>query len=696
MIRSVSGAFGLALWAFAALAPAQSAPGPTLVYRTPDARGPVRISVALSAADGEPPGSPEFRQYSPLPVPPGSRRRWWAATAEFPPSRAWRRVRLRPGPLPEGRAYGPPPVTILDDGLLVGDASLTLRLDRDPARLFTRLRVGTRGPVLLEDLRVGRGEGEARLEIEESGPLRYVVRAEGEVLIEDGEEDGVVAAPRRFTLLRRVIGHPGEGRLELRADLESRGLAGRGPAVLARGRLARGLRPQVRELREGRTTPRWLRPDAPFDVTLGSGAPPRLSAARGEGATLLDAGLRLKRGRGDVRLRWPDADRETPFAWSLVDDRTLAVELVSSRYPWADGARAGRRLVVATDRAVSEAEWCLEPASRSRLFGSELDAILESSLTDLTWLDWPGEENAGDFRWSATAAGNLEYDLGHGLRDAGRRRRAPDLLAAADRAARHLVRRDRDRAGSGLVFGHGVRHRGDIELGHVWLEGLAASAVARADRELWAEFLDLGAAIRRCARATDFAREPARGLGWTLLNLVVLQEHFDCPEDRHLIDRLLDAFLPDDADWPLTEPLGADGAHFVSSWVLPALMGESLARAPPSLARRAARRRFVAFLRRLLPLVVDEKTGEVARGLVVTPDGRVHASHRSLEGEEILFLVAGVRRAREFGATDLASPSSASGVRDRLRLSEKTHRGKEIAQLLWLASRRTLDAPRDR
>ena len=403
---------------------------------------------------------------------------------------------------------------------------------------------------------------------------------------------------------------------------------------------------------------------------------------------------------GGIAVAVRDFEHLTPGTLSFDGANRVTMTLVSGDYNWWPGTRAGRAirlrlrgrerrtrtpvafrdpLVIYDDDAMDDGVGASAAAGRRLL--DLATATFDASVARRNGMDWRGEENAGDWRWSRDDAGNLEYDTTFGLEAAGRASKRPDLLERAERAARHLVRRDLDLGRSGLPLRHGRFHRlGGVEAGHVWLEGLLAVARRTADPFLLDAAGDLGRAWSNHVRGAALRRWNMRSLAWGVLTSQVVHRHFGdaaSAEARDTLVAMLDeVFAPG-------LPSGRLGAEvetfFIHPWVDLGLTSQVVARLDPSPSRERLRQRLRVAYGRVTSWAW--RSGTLASSLEIDRGGErlIHAKG-SCTGEELLFYALGAAR---LGLETDVGTMVTRGLAT-LRLRDKTLVGKEVSQILWL------------
>jgi hypothetical protein len=618
------------------------------------------------------------------PEPRGAQRHWGCARG----LRAGGRVEVtlslgsRPRPRrPAAATRSSPAVTRLKESWLVTGRGLRAVIPEATDVVLGTVRTRARSTPLLRELRLeARAIGESHLECLRRDRRGLELRKRGLLALGDH---------RQFDVEVLYLFDLTASSLQISMRFTSRNVTGRGIPIQAVARLSRrggsslerrwGDSPcRLEVMRDGRL----LQPQRKTGRTR----------FRGE-----DEGERVAFVLGSarkLRFEFPAARHFTPFRIDFFEPERLRLDLVSDELDWWPGQRARRELVVEAPPPESGAVGRAKiAAARLRpdsgfVFPELAASLIERVADQMSLKTWRGEANAGDYRWARGRAANLEYDHIAGLLHlAGRGR--PDSLSAARRALRHLLDRDLDRD-IGLPRRHGARHRGPVDLGHLWLEGPLALAWICADRAASEELVAVIEAFRRRVDARREEDWSTLDLSWTLLNLAVIHEYFRAPEDAARIEVLLRVWLETwRAGWPGLDPLPRGDLRFVSTWIGPGVLGEALARLPDSRLLRRARRAFSALLTGLVDRVVDEKTERVHRGLVVDAQGQAVVSKKHLEGEEILFLALGLARNAEWENRPL------NEARRLLRRAEGQFRcedvrfpGKRLSQILWVASRR--------
>lgn len=150
----------------------------------------------------------------------------------------------------------------------------------------------------------------------------------------------------------------------------------------------------------------------------------------------------------------------------------------------------------------------------------------------------PGVRGSGDYGRSGEVVTNLEFDTTLALLRAAIGLGSDDAWRRSGRAARHLVDRDLDPR-SGLPFPHGLEHRtGQPESGHAWLQGLLWNGLLRADDELIAAAVGIGAALATHPPMGTGKQERLRDFAWPLGELEALLAQAHDPVLARAADRL--------------------------------------------------------------------------------------------------------------------------------------------------------------
>ena len=146
---------------------------------------------------------------------------------------------------------------------------------------------------------------------------------------------------------------------------------------------------------------------------------------------------------------------------------------------WSDGAFVRADVLCRMPRTWFDEVGVLPPVGGGGAVTTAVRSHLGTLLPQLREL--PGRRGAGDYARSGGIVTNNEYDTPFALLRCALGMRDPLALARARRAAVHVLDRDFD-ANSGLVFTHGLDHRGGaVEPGHTWLRGVLWTGLLTAD-----------------------------------------------------------------------------------------------------------------------------------------------------------------------------------------------------------------------
>ena len=589
-------------------------------------------------------------------------------------------------------------VAEVDGGFEVETGAVRFFVPADAAVVLRDLAVAN-GRVLVARATAGTPSGEGKVRLEASGPFEVRILQEGRV----GDDSGGAG----FHAVRRIIARRGEAGLDIETWFES-GASTSGTPIS----LVLELGGRVRAVRSG--TGRFTPGAAPRELSFGldeRGAPTSaLLGWTGVGQPG-DAAVVASSG-GDIGLVCRDALHLRPTATAVLGDRTLSLALVSGTYHHWQGTRAGRavRLTIGErlkgppsisrpivlQRPLDLPDW---PSAAGACDGATqavrgtVDTLiaraLEPANTTANGIDWRGEENAGDWRWSKDDAGNLEFDTTYGRFARGITLAAPPEIAAAERSARHWAQRDIDWARGGLPIRHGAFHRtGGIEAGHIWLDGPLWASLASADPFL------VEAAERVAANVTAFAQGSpqrhwnTRSVGWMLHALCAAHAFRPSVETLDALRKTLDT-VAEAPGGRLTVFERFDeetDTACIPTWVLAGILADGAVRAAKIVGGHPAVGRARAAVEALVDEAWDPKERRLADGVVVTRSGEVvRTSSGACTGEQMLFFHSGVL------AVGAPPPSSSALFLDlaakSLHIRQKRLVGMELSQLLWLHPR---------
>ncbi len=629
-----------------------------------------------------------------------------------PRPRGVQKIRFRVGAAPKSPTPGRRLEALREDEALVVNAE-DFRFEVDVEGGLPRGRLlGRSGspPMGVSATLDGEGvEGPPRLSFEETGPLRAVIVCRGRFRPKEFSAD--VDYVQRWTVtccaadVTVETWFPAAARIDPRVPLWLKVRSGSSLRGLTFG----GARARVSR----RRLPLRLEADDRLGLVLRpdfEGAPDRED---------LRPAVAWRTRAGGFHLAQREFTRMTPSALSVDEGGTIRSLLVGADYHWYPGVRPGRavRISMSNSRRGLEAKPWTEPVilpvieaepllrgiripgrvgSTGRVL-APLERVLtpwlpNGSIPGPDWV-WPGEENLGDWRWSRSDAGNLEYDTSLGFLAWGARHRSPAQAAWAVTAARHLVQRDLDRWPLGLPLRHGRYHRsGVVEVGHLWFEGLLAVAGTTADGFLLEELEKVTEAFCKRQGERIPRRTLMRCLGWGTLAAAALNGWYGDERTERRLEAYRRAFLEaPGAATPLVEPMrGEAGLFRVSPWVAQGILAPALLRADELAPDSAVAARVRRMSDELIEEAWEEDTGRLYGRLVVDESGRIVKKDGASPGEEMLFFAVGLLAAetltgvKSYGAT---ARRVATQAWSRLRLAGKTYRGMDISQLLWCAAR---------
>jgi hypothetical protein len=556
----------------------------------------------------------------------------------------------------------------------LGSSPISVTLDEDPtAPLVSAIRYHDRaylGPAGLSlDARldgriISASQASWRhITVDETGPVRSVVRIEGDLASPDGTVGlGLLALIHVYRglpvvhLRLRIFGPTRGGRV---ADLSVRLL----PRVTTG---ALGAAPPGRRLvgleKEGALTSLsspenpddgWLLHQAAglravlVDPRFGACPPRRVTVSR-------DAGLELRLLEGEAS--WPAGGVLTAdVVLRLGDDVSKTTTQAS---PEGVGAPV---------QFLADPEWLFATGLFPRLARPDgrLSRLLDHAarFLDEEGRSLRGWRDTGDWRMPDGTPGNLEFDT---LRGTVLAYLCTRDLAWAERARwalRHHLDIDfhRNPAWSFvtprpelLAHSHGPDHRGGrVELGHVWLEGPVEAALLLGNDDDVADVTAMGwTLLQEISTGFPFSRE--RDLAWTLIGLSALERHLGpvpfraalrdlavrCAERRGRSGVLPFGLLEGDRG----------PTHQVSSWVGGGLLVEGFGAAHEATGDERFFDLGVSLARlvgRHAPLPVDaanpEEGPQLSNTLVVDADGTLVARRGRVVPENLIVLGAGLK-----------------------------------------------------
>jgi|GEM_PF-2653430 len=323
----------------------------------------------------------------------------------------------------------------------------------------------------------------------------------------------------------------------------------------------------------------------------------------------------------------------------------------------------------------------------------EVTAGLRSSLRR-EWARWDGVLNYGDYRKAYGIWANGEYDPAAGLikrylwtgdaEDLAMAKRILDHWLIHDRAGRE----DPD-ADEGLPWMHGSEHRsGEIEIGHMWLEGALLYGLLTGERV----YLDAAYRIGEYfAQQTSRLRSTRleRSVAWALIGLCALvdagQERF-----RDAMDRVAAGLRRRQADSGLmvfkTTKYAEEECYEINTWVSAGITAEALFQH----GRVAGDDRSWEAAAKLVKAVVshgwDGERGRFAQRLFWSPRrGRLAGRSGRLNGGVAALLSLGAIRAHRLtGNRGLRSIARTQLEKALLALDQRPPRypGEELSMIL--------------
>ncbi len=348
-------------------------------------------------------------------------------------------------------------------------------------------------------------------------------------------------------------------------------------------------------------------------------------AIRIEGGTLVvDVVVRARTAAGaGARLR---------FSWGM------AADPIGLRR-WLDDPGGGWR---PSARALRSAGW----ATPKRAPGALARDLLELLLADF---DAPSARNGhdlGDFHVPHLGWSNGEFDALLALVRGALWDRDPRAWRWARRAARHLRDVDWDRDASDLPFMHGFEHRGTVELGHVWLEGLVRFGCLAGDARCLDVAERIAAAIAERAMRRDGRFRLEREYGWVLHALTVAADAWPGDARFDAAAHAVAASLLERtrASGHLAiESLRSGRGYRTTTFVAVGIVAPALARH----AMRTGDRRAAAVARRIVRAARldgwDPERARLSWSIVTDDSGRRLAARGSVAGGDMLFVAAGAR-----------------------------------------------------
>jgi hypothetical protein len=307
-------------------------------------------------------------------------------------------------------------------------------------------------------------------------------------------------------------------------------------------------------------------------------------------------------------------------------------------------------------------------------------------------------EGAGDYHFSLSEFGNLEYDTTLGLTTYAAAHLDHRAFASAKAAADHLISYDRDALGSGLFFPHGRGHRkSDVELGHHWIDGLCLLHQATRDPTYEAAIADLSNALPKWVLKLDLKRELPRSLGWGLLALTCqIEQRNDKREALLALSRLRSFIVKSQtrSGWLSLQRRGHAeesfevGPYVQSGIILPAL-AHSLRVAADRHAREAVSLLIEATLTDAIRFDKDRgRTFVATRLLCRSTDGKCLRAFGEAKDEQVALILAGLSQARPEVLGGEPCAGLLGNLGENLHADQKQFIGSEVSILLrsisWL------------
>lgn len=438
-----------------------------------------------------------------------------------------------------------------------------------------------------------------------------------------------------------------------------------------------------------------------------------IAGAASHGANFAAGVLRLKTEDATIDFSVRDFEMTGPAVIESDGVQAISATLLSPEYFLSSGVAPERAMRLALversresspprpfsqpiglqkDRAVAWDDAAVTAPETARRLVEFLRAeVFTSDLA--SGFHWPGAENWGDWRWSRSDAGNLEFDTTEGLFYFGRQLRRGPTLDRAVAAARHLLSRDVDHGRSGLVLRHGAYHRkGGIEAGHMWIDGLIEVAFATCDPFLLEGTRTLAEKFGAYLGRTDIDGWNTRSVAWSLLFSAAAHREFGEVVPEEAIEKLLRrAGDSHQGPWLVVErPDLETGVAAVSTWVTAGILGAGLFAHRTRADVVDLRRRYVATVEMLVREAYDDRAKELADTVEIDRVGGIARKSGVTTGEQALFFATAARWMRP------EAPCTASGRRldeiarmaaKKLQGPEKVFRGMEISQILWAAPR---------
>ncbi len=596
-------------------------------------------------------------------------------------------------------------VTPFDDGLQIKNSELRFRVSSDPGEILRDLGFSGQKKALIKVVSMGEGRGEARWKVEENGPYVLVLCQRG--LVANGPKEPGVKFRRRIFLFAGCLEIAVETYLSpLKHELPKGGFD-----------VCYELNDRITALDEKDRVHRIRKSIFPVRYQVKADGFRRFSDNSKE-LEPIDDHLRFMTKGGEIDVYLPDMGLLTPSFQSLDTGFAGRLSVVSSQYRWHPGVRPGRifSLSIAKRRRRKRKPSFLGCARiellargskhsgkikgaplRNELDLKELFLDVVRAETDRGRLKrrgyiWAGEENLGDWRWSKSDAGNLEYDTIWGMRMAATYLQDPTLLDLSRRAAQHLLQRDL--GPDGLPLKHGAHHRyGGWEAGHMWLDGLIAETQATGSPFLWEDSQEV--IDSWCRAAPRIARRflNTRSLAWSMLLAGAIADAENRPVATEALGqlnrRLIDA---PGVIVPLFDSvMDKDGLYRVTPWVVVGILGEALSKSPSASGQMGAVARFL----RSVDFVYEQGWRGpdlgLAASIVIEASGSEPLYVRGqATGEEALFFALGLCRAAQF-SNDPKYLAWAKEVclwaHENLVVGQGRFAGLALSQLLWVFPR---------
>jgi hypothetical protein len=282
--------------------------------------------------------------------------------------------------------------------------------------------------------------------------------------------------------------------------------------------------------------------------------------------------------------------------------------------------------------------------------GTVFGRTLELFLRELDRVEYRTPDDLGDYQVPGIGWANGEYDVILALMRAFWWTRDPRIWCWTRRVVRHQLDVDLDWQHTGLPRMHGPRHDGGVELGHTWVRGLLAYALASGDEEAVEAARGVVQGIVSYLRGTRGGLRKERDYGWTLLALTTAAELFGEKEVATYRDRVAEALRVHihERGLALVEGTRNPGVARTTTFTGLGLLVPALVEYSRVCHRPRWRKEARQMAQRYVVEAWDPETEQMAWSLFVDAvSGRVTGRRGTVKGGDLIFLAAGLAAASD-------------------------------------------------